>query len=88
MQQRQLTVADLHAETRQQVAAFSQGEIQVVVAKLAQFPGHPQPVQTQRGVAPAGQHQLRGPGWPPLDKIRHVLGDRRRRGMEVVHDKG
>ena len=87
MQQRQVSIGDLDAEARQQVAALGQGEIQVTVADLAQFPGHPQPVQPQRRVIPAGQHQLSCLRWPPLDEIGHVPGDRGRRDMEVIHDQ-
>ncbi len=87
MQQRQFTIPDPHAETRQQLAALGHGKIQVAVTELAQFPGHPQPVQPQRGVTAAGQHQLGRPYWPPIDKIRHVARDRGRRGVEVIHDQ-
>jgi hypothetical protein len=43
-------------------------------------------MQPQLRVTPAGQHQLGGPGWPALDKIGHVPGDRGRRQMEVVNN--
>ena len=86
MQQRQITGGDLDAEVRQQVAAVGQRETQVTVAKFAQLPRHPQPVQPQRRVDAAGQHQLRGVGGPALDQVGHVPGHRGRRMMEVVHD--
>jgi len=86
MQQRQVGRGDLDAEVRQQVAAFGQREKQVTVAKLAQVTGHPQPVQPQRWIKAAGQHQLGRPGRPALDQVGHVLGGRSRGGMEVVND--
>jgi hypothetical protein len=88
VQHSELTIAHLHAEADQEVAALVQGEIQVTVAELAELPGHPQPVQPQRGVGPARQHQLGGPDWPPLDKIGHVTCDSSRRRVEVVDNQG
>ena len=44
MQQRQVSRGDLHAEVREQVAAFGQRELQVTVAQLTQLTRHPQPV--------------------------------------------
>ena len=88
MKQRKLGSTDLDAEVGQQAAALGQGEMQVMVAKLAQLTGNPQPVQPQRRVHPAGQHQLGDLGRPALDKISHGPGDPGRRGMEVVdHDR-
>ena len=76
VQQRQVTGGDLHAEVRQQRAALGQREIQVPVAQLAQLIRQAQPVQPQRRVGPAGQHQLRGPGRPALHQIGHAAPPR------------
>ena len=88
MKQRKLGRTDLDAEVGQQAAALGQGEMQVTVAELAQLTRHPQPVQPQRGVNPAGQDQLGGLGRPALDQVRHVPGYPGPRRMEVIdHDR-
>ena len=46
----------------------------------------PHPVQPQRRVKTAGEHQLGSLGWPALNQVGHVPRDRRRGDMEVVHD--
>jgi hypothetical protein len=88
MQHPELTIAHLHAEADQQIAALVYGKMQVTVAGLAQLSGHPQLVEPQRGIGPARQHQLGGPDWPPLDKIGHVTCDSNRRRVEVVDNQG
>ncbi len=45
MKQRQVSRTDPDAEVRQQVTALGQGEMQVMVAELAQLIRHAQPVQ-------------------------------------------
>ena len=67
MKQLQVSHVDLDAEVRQQVTALGQRKMQVTVAELAQLIRHPQPVQPQRGIGSAGQHQPDGLSWPALD---------------------
>jgi hypothetical protein len=86
MKQRQVSSGDFHTEVRQQIAALRQREVQVIVAELAQLTRYPQPVQPQRGIEAACQHQLGGLGRPAFDKIGHIPGDRGRRVMEVVNN--
>ena len=86
VKQYQVSSGNVDAEVRQQVMAFSQGEIQVTVAKLAQFTRHAQPVQPQRRIGTAGQYQLSGLGRPAFDQIGHVPVHRERSVMEIVHD--
>ena len=67
MEQGEVSIGDPDIEVRQQVTALGQGEIQVTVAQLAQLTSHPQPVQPQRRIGAACQHQLGDLGRPALD---------------------
>ena len=88
VQQRRVVGRDLDTEVGQEVPAFRQREMQVTVAEFAQFPGHPQPVQPQRRVNPAGQHELGGVGRPALDQVGHGARDRGGCVVEVIdHDR-
>ena len=86
MKQFQVSSGNLDAEVCQQVTALGQREVQVTVAKLAQLTCYPQLVQPHLRVGSAGQHELRGLGWPAFHEIGHVSEDARLRGMEVVHN--
>jgi hypothetical protein len=64
-----------------------EGEGQLGLAELAELPGHPEPVQAQRRVGPAGHHQAEL-GWGVVEQEPELAGHRLAgRLVQVVQDQ-
>lgn len=88
MQLGKVVIVDRDPEVREQVAALGHREGQVALAQFAEFAGHPQPVQAEHRIEPAGEHELCGAGRPPRYQVGHTRRQRLAGAVEVTDDDG